>query len=124
MLINATHPEELRVALVDGQRLYNLDIESTSREQTKDNIYKARVTRVEPSLEAAFIDFGASRHGFLPLKEVWPGYYSDKAKGDGKSDGKGRFTIKQALHEGQEIVVQVQKEETGPTNEQIHLSVD
>ena len=113
MLINATHPEELRVALVDGQRLYNLDIESTSREQTKDNIYKARVTRVEPSLEAAFIDFGASRHGFLPLKEVWPGYYSDKAKGDGKSDGKGRFTIKQALHEGQEIVVQVQKEERG-----------
>ena len=68
MLINATHDEELRVALVDGQKLYDLDIESRSREQKKANIYKARVTRVEPSLEAAFVDYGGNRHGFLPLK--------------------------------------------------------
>ena len=106
MLINATHAEELRVALVDGQRLYNLDIESESREQKNENIYKARVTRVEPSLEAAFVDFGASRHGFLPLKEVSHEYFPESAKG-------GRPTIKQALREGQEIIVQVEKEERG-----------
>src|SRR5690554_6869038 len=70
MLINATHPEELRVALVDGQRLFDLDIESSTREQKKSNIYKGRITRVEPSLEAAFVDFGADRHGFLPLQEI------------------------------------------------------
>ena len=76
MLINATHDEELRVALVDGQKLYDLDIESRSREQKKANIYKARVTRVEPSLEAAFVDYGGNRHGFLPLKEISREYFS------------------------------------------------
>ena len=70
MLINATEREEVRVALVDGQRLYDLDIENRARLQTKANVYKAKVTRVEPSLEAAFVDFGAERHGFLPLKEI------------------------------------------------------
>lgn len=75
MLINATQPEELRIALVDGQYLYDLDIETPSREQKKSNIYKGRITRVEPSLEAAFIDYGADRHGFLPLKEVAPSLF-------------------------------------------------
>ncbi|MFG1491882.1 S1 RNA-binding domain-containing protein, partial [Oceanospirillum sp. HFRX-1_2] len=78
MLINATQPEELRVALVDGQRLYDLDIESGSREQKKANIYRGRITRIEPSLEAAFVDFGAERHGFLPLKEISKEYFSKK----------------------------------------------
>jgi ribonuclease E len=73
MLINATQQEELRVALVDGQRLYDLDIESPGHEQKKANIYKGKITRIEPSLEAAFVDYGAERHGFLPLKEIsWP----------------------------------------------------
>ena len=85
MLINATQPEELRVAIVDGQALYDLDIEIPSREQKKANIYKAKVTRVEPSLEAAFIDYGASRHGFLPLKEIAEEYFKDGAK---KTDGR------------------------------------
>ena len=76
MLINATQPEELRVALVDGQRLYDLDIENRTREQKKANIYKGRITRVEPSLEAAFVDYGADRHGFLPLKEISREYFS------------------------------------------------
>ncbi|BBM05788.1 hypothetical protein HAALTHF_32960n [Vreelandella aquamarina] len=75
MLINATQPEELRVALVDGQRLYDLDIESGAREQKKANIYRGKITRVEPSLEAAFVDFGAERHGFLPLKEISREYF-------------------------------------------------
>jgi len=75
MLINATQPEELRVALVDGQRLYDLDIESGAREQKKANIYKGRITRIEPSLEAAFVDFGSERHGFLPLKEISREYF-------------------------------------------------
>ena len=70
MLINATQSEEVRIALVDGQKLYDLDIENTAREQKKASIYKAKVTRVEPSLEAAFVDFGSERHGFLPLKEI------------------------------------------------------
>ncbi|MDZ7826564.1 MAG: S1 RNA-binding domain-containing protein [Gammaproteobacteria bacterium] len=82
MLINATQLEELRVALVDGQKLFDLDIESRSREQKKANIYKARITRVEPSLEAAFVDFGADRHGFLPLKEIAREYFQKKP-GDG-----------------------------------------
>ena len=76
MLINATHNEELRVALVDGQRIYDLDIESQVREQKKANIYKARVTRVEPSLEAAFVNYNGNRHGFLPLKEIAREYFS------------------------------------------------
>ena len=89
MLINATQREELRVAMVDGQRLYDLDIESRAREQKKSNIYKGRITRVEPSLEAAFVDFGADRHGFLPLKEIARSYYKDRA-----GDGEGRNGIK------------------------------
>lgn len=106
MLINATHTEELRVALVDGQKLYDLDIEASSREQKKANIYKGKITRIEPSLEAAFVDFGADRHGFLPLKEISKEYFDPAA-------GKGRVNIKQALREGQEVIVQVDKEERG-----------
>ena len=108
MLINATHSEELRVALVDGQKLYDLDIESRSHEQKKANIYKARITRVEPSLEAAFVDYGGNRHGFLPLKEISREYFSvspDKIK--------GRVNIKDVVKEGLELVVQVDKEERG-----------
>ena len=77
MLVNATQAEELRVALVDGQRLYDLDIEATNRQQKKSNIYKARVIRTEPSLEAAFVDYGADRHGFLPLKEIAKEYLAE-----------------------------------------------
>ena len=108
MLINATHPEELRVALVDGQRLFDLDIESSTREQKKANIYKGRITRVEPSLEAAFVDFGAERHGFLPLKEISKDYFR---KPPGQIEGK--INIKDVVSEGQEIIVQVDKEERG-----------
>ena len=107
MLVNATQREELRVALVDGQRLYDLDIEATGREQKKSNIYKGKIIRIEPSLEAAFVDYGAERHGFLPLKEVARSYYKDKGKGS------GRQSIKEALAEGQEFIVQVEKEERG-----------
>ncbi|MDF5802082.1 Rne/Rng family ribonuclease [Pseudomonas aeruginosa] len=105
MLINATQPEELRVALVDGQRLFDLDIESGAREQKKANIYKGRITRVEPSLEAAFVDFGAERHGFLPSKKS-PANTSKKSP-------EGRINIKEVLSEGQEVIVQVEKEERG-----------
>jgi len=108
MLINATQSEELRVALVDGQTLYDLDIESGSREQKKANIYRAKITRVEPSLEAAFVDFGAERHGFLPLKEISREYFSKDP-----SQIKGRVNIKDVLKEGQELIVQVEKEERG-----------
>ena len=76
MLINATQPEELRVAIVDGQKLFNLDIEAPGREQKKANIYKGTITRIEPSLEAAFVDYGSERHGFLPLKEIARGYFT------------------------------------------------
>lgn len=107
MLINATHHnEEIRVALVDGQRLYDLDIELSGREQKKGNIYKAKVTRVEPSLEAAFVDYGAERHGFLPLKEVAREYMHNPPS-------RGRPSIKDALKEGQELIVQISKEERG-----------
>ncbi|MBA1235135.1 ribonuclease E [Pseudomonas stutzeri] len=105
MLINATQPEELRVALVDGQRLFDLDIESGAREQKKANIYKGKITRVEPSLEAAFVDFGSDRHGFLPLKEISREYF--------KKTPEGRVNIKDVLSEGQEVIVQVEKEERG-----------
>ena len=105
MLINATQPEELRVALVDGQRLYDLDIESGAREQKKSNIYKGRITRIEPSLEAAFVDFGSERHGFLPLKEISREYFTKQPE--------GRVNIKEVLKEGQEVIVQVDKEERG-----------
>ena len=107
MLINATQPEELRVALVDGQRLYDLDIENRTRQQKKASIYKGKITRVEPSLEAAFVDFGAERHGFLPLKEIAREYFTRKPSGD------GRLKIKELVREGTEIVVQVDKEERG-----------
>ena len=108
MLINTTQPEELRVALVDGQKLYDLDIEIPSRGQKKSNVYKGKITRIEPSLEAAFIDYGAERHGFLPLKEVSRNYFSDAARESG-----GRQSIKDALREGQDLVVQIEKEERG-----------
>jgi len=108
MLINATQPEELRVAIVDGQKLYNLDIETPGREQKKANIYKGRITRVEPSLEAAFVDYGAERHGFLPLKEISRTYFTDDARQAG-----GRILIQNAVKEGQEVIVQIEKEERG-----------
>ena len=107
MLINATQPEELRVAMVDGQKLYDLDIESRSREQKKGNIYKARITRVEPSLEAAFVDYGSERHGFLPLKEIARSYFRSGAEDAGKTG------IRDLVAEGTEIVIQVEKEERG-----------
>ncbi|ATD67994.1 ribonuclease E/G [Luteimonas chenhongjianii] len=106
MLINATQAEELRVAIVDGQSLYDIDIEQPSREQKKSNIYKGRITRIEPSLEAAFVEYGAARHGFLPLKEVSRDYFQS-----GVDPNKG--SIKELLREGQEVVVQVDKEERG-----------
>jgi ribonuclease E len=105
MLINASHTEEVRVAMVDGQRLYDLDIENRTREQKKSNIYKGKVTRVEPSLEAAFIDYGMERHGFLPLKEISREYFK-KGAGNG-----GKVRVQDALKEGQEVIVQVEKEE-------------
>lgn len=108
MLINATQAEELRVALVDGQRLYDLDIESTKREQKKSNIYKCRVVRIEQSLEAAFVDYGSERHGFLPFKEIAHSLFED-----GTEENKGRFTIKDKLKVGAEFIVQVEKEERG-----------
>jgi ribonuclease E len=107
MLVNAVQEEELRVALVDGQKLYDLSIEIPSREQKKSNIYKGRITRVEPSLEAAFVEYGAQRHGFLPLKEVSKEYFRAQP-GAG-----GRLNIKELLQEGQELIVQVEKEERG-----------
>ena len=105
MLINATQNEELRVALVDGQKLYDLDIENRTRIQKKANIYKGKVTRVEPSLEAAFVNFGSERHGFLPLKEISKQYFSKSANGDS--------SIKDQIPEGTELIVQVEKEERG-----------
>jgi ribonuclease E len=108
MLINATQQEELRVAIVDGQKLYDLDIETPSREQKKSNVYKGRITRVEPSLEAAFVDYGAERHGFLPFKEISRSYFDSQALAGGS-----RPNIKDVVKEGQEIVVQVDKEERG-----------
>ncbi|MDH3860892.1 MAG: S1 RNA-binding domain-containing protein, partial [Gammaproteobacteria bacterium] len=107
MLINATQEEELRMAMVDGQRLYDLNIEAPASERKKANIYKGKITRIEPSLEAAFVDYGAERHGFLPLKEISSEYFVKDAKGGGKPN------IKEVLREGQDIVVQVDKEERG-----------
>jgi len=108
ILINATQAEELRVAMVNGQLLYDLDIEVPSREQKKSNIYKGTITRVEPSLEAAFVSYGAERHGFLPFKEISRIYFSDNAK-----DDSGRYNIKDAIKVDQEVIVQVEKEERG-----------
>ncbi|NGE24392.1 S1 RNA-binding domain-containing protein, partial [Klebsiella pneumoniae] len=101
MLINATQQEELRVALVDGQRLYDLDIESPGHEQKKANIYKGKITRIEPSLEAAFVDYGAERHGFLPVKEIAREYFP------ANYHASGRPNIKDVLREGQEVIVRV-----------------
>ncbi len=107
MLVNATQEEELRVAMVDGQRLYDLDIEAASSAQKKANIYKGRITRIEPSLDAAFVEYGAERHGFLPLKEISREYFvREPAEGQ-------RINIRDVLKEGQDIVVQVDKEERG-----------
>src|SRR5512139_3410254 len=106
MLFNATHAEELRVAIVDGQRLVDIDIENAGREQRKSNIYKGVITRVEPSLEACFVDYGEERHGFLPFKEVSRVYFREGV--DVRT-----ASIKEALREGQELIVQVEKEERG-----------
>ncbi|HEX8783113.1 MAG TPA: ribonuclease E/G, partial [Steroidobacteraceae bacterium] len=104
--MNATQEEELRVALVDGQKLFDLSIDLPSREQKKANVYKARISRIEPSLEACFVDYGAQRHGFLPLKEVSKEYFRQPGQG-------GRMNIRELLSEGQEVIVQVEKEERG-----------
>ncbi|MBP8030572.1 MAG: ribonuclease E [Pseudomonadales bacterium] len=108
MLINATQPEELRVALVDGQKLYDLDIEHTNRRQEKANIYKGKITRVEPSLEAAFVEYGAERHGFLSLKEISREYFTKQP-----NEIDGRINIRDVIKEGQEVIVQIDKEERG-----------
>ena len=107
ILINATQQEELRVGMVDGQRLYDLDIELPSRNQKKDNIYKGVITRIEPSLEAAFVDFGSERHGFLPFKDISPNTFN------GSDNSSERFSVKDQISEGQQIVVQVEREERG-----------
>src|SRR5438045_5023436 len=106
MLINTTHAEELRVAIVEDQKLIDLDIESAAKEQRKSNIYKGVITRIEPSLEAAFIDYGGERHGFLPFKEVARSYFKPGVD-------VGRARIQDALSEGQELIVQVDKDERG-----------
>ncbi|MCV6636524.1 Rne/Rng family ribonuclease [Candidatus Albibeggiatoa sp. nov. NOAA] len=131
ILINATQPEELRVAMVDGQRLFNFDIETTTRKQTKANIYKGKITRLEPSLEAAFIDYGADRHGFLPLKDISRTYFNaveeenrepvydengdeiEPAPQPARQPNPRNSGIKELLQEGQEVIVQVDKEERG-----------
>ncbi|MEC7157699.1 MAG: Rne/Rng family ribonuclease [Pseudomonadota bacterium] len=107
MLINASHSEEVRVAMVDGQNLYDLDIENRTRQQIKSNIYKGKISRVEPSLEAAFVDYGVERHGFLPMKEISKIYFK---KGSLPSS---RLKIQEVISEGQEVIVQVEKEERG-----------
>ncbi len=107
MLINATHADEIRVAIADGQKLYDLDIDSAGHYRKKGNIYKARITRIEPSLEACFVNYGSERHGFLPYKEINPFYCKQSPK------GQGRLPINKALNEGDEIIVQVNKEERG-----------
>ena len=106
MLFNATHQEELRVAIVDGQKLIDLDIETAGREQRKGNIYKGVITRIEPGLEACFVNYGEDRHGFLPFKEVSRSYFKEGV------DARGA-RIQDALREGQELIVQVEKEERG-----------
>lgn len=106
MLFNATHPEETRVGIVDGQKLIDIDIETAGREARKSNIYMGVVTRIEPSLEACFIDYGEERHGFLPFKEISRSYFAEGVD-------VRLATIKEAIHEGQELIVQVEKEERG-----------
>jgi len=111
MLINATQPEEVRVAIAEGQILLDLDIEVPAQEQKKSNIYKARITRVEPSLDACFVEFGSERHGFLSMKEISSEYFNDEARK--KFESGQRVDIKDAVKAGQEIIVQVEKEERG-----------
>ena len=116
MLFNATQAEELRVAIVDGQKLIDLDIESASKEQRKSNIYKGVITRVEPSLEACFVDYGIERHGFLPFKEISRHYLKSGRRGSDGDDSEGsdaRARIQDQLREGQELIVQVDKDERG-----------
>ena len=105
MLINATHAEEIRVALVTGQRLYDFDLENRTREQKKSNIYKGHVTRVEPSLEAVFVEYGAQRQGFLSMREIANSYF--------KADPRQTSNIRELITEGTELLVQVEKEERG-----------
>ncbi|MEE9331779.1 MAG: Rne/Rng family ribonuclease, partial [Methylophilaceae bacterium] len=107
MLFNATQSEELRVAIVDGQKLVDLDIEHTGKEQRKSNIYKGVITRIEPSLEAAFVDYGQERHGFLPFKEISRVHFTKKPEAGGKA------RIQDVIKEGQELIVQVDKDERG-----------
>lgn len=109
ILINAIHEEELRVAMVDGQRLFDLDIDTPTREQKKGNIYKGKITRVEPSLEAVFVEYGSERQGFLPLKEISKSYFKDVASGEAS----GRINVQDVLSVGQELVIQIEKEERG-----------
>lgn len=111
ILINATHEEELRVAMVDGQRLFDLDIDVPSRGQKKGNIYKGKITRVEPSLEAVFVEYGSERQGFLPFKDISNTYHNERQKKDGEYSG--RINVQNVLKVGQELVVQVEKEERG-----------
>src|SRR5580700_8457878 len=106
MLFNATQQEELRVAIVDGQKLIDIDIETTGREQRKSNIYKGVITRIEPSLEACFVDYGEERHGFLPFKEISRQYFKPGVD-------VARARIQDAISEGQELICQVEKEERG-----------
>src|SRR5437660_3383538 len=106
MLVNATQEEELRVALVDGQKLFDLSIDLPSREQKKANVYKGRISRIEPSLEACFVDYGAQRHGFLPLKEVAKEYFRQQPQG-------GRMSIRGLVAGGQDVIGQVEKGERG-----------
>ena len=109
MLFNATHAEELRVAIVDGQKLIDLDLESAIRSEKKGNVYKGRVTKVEPSLEACFVDYGAEKQGFLPLKEIYREYFGDYDSRTSIADVK----IESVIREGQEMIVQVDKDERG-----------
>ena len=108
ILINGTQAEEVRVAIVDGQKLHNLDIEIPSKDQKIASIYKGKITRVEPSLEAAFVEYGANRHGFLPFKEIVPRYFKNGVSGDPRD-----LSIKDAVAEGTEIILQIEKEERG-----------
>src|SRR5436190_5117140 len=116
MLVNATQEEELRVALVDGQKLFDLSIDLPSREQKKANVYKARISPVEPSLEACFVDYGAQRPGFLPVKEVSREFFRQAPQG-------GRMKIRELLSEGQEVIVQVEREERGTKGPAVTTSI-
>jgi len=117
MLINATHTDEIRVAIADGQKLFDLDIDSAGHNRKKGNIYKARITRVEPSLEACFVNYGSERHGFLPYKEIRPQYCKKPPK------GVARLPINQAVKEGDELIIQVKKDERGKKGADLSTSI-